>query len=94
MSVSTVKVFSLSRYVEAALKGARYEQDENGIILATIPGITGFFAQGATREEAQANLEEVIEGNILLALQLGWEVPPVPGVDIEEQDVETDSAQG
>lgn len=87
-----VKVFSLSRYVEAALQRAEYEQGEDGLIVATVPGASGFFAQGGTREEAQANLKEVIEGNILLALQLGWEIPSVPGVDIEEQDVEAHPA--
>ena len=89
MAVSKVKVFSLSRYIEASLKGAEYEQDENGMIVATVPRASGFFAQGESYEEARANLQEVIEGNVLLALQLGWEVPSIPGVDIQEQDVET-----
>ena len=34
-----------------------------------------FFAQGETFEEARANLQDVIEGNLLLALQLGLEIP-------------------
>ena len=84
-----VKLFSLSGYVEAALKLAEYERDENDIIVAVVPGTSGFFAQGETHEEARANLEEVIEGNVLLALQIGWEIPSIPGIDIEERDVET-----
>ena len=92
MATSRVKVFSLSRYVQAALKQAEYERDEDGVIIATVHEASGFFAQGETYEEARSNLEEVIEGNILLALQLGWDVPPIPGVDIEEQDVQTNSA--
>ena len=92
MAISKVKVFSLSRYLKAALGRAEYERDENGVIIATVPGVSGFFAQGETYEEARANLEEVIEGNILLALQLGWEVPSIPGVSIEEQDVETNTS--
>lgn len=87
-----VKVFSLSRYVEAALQRAEYERDENGLIVATVPGASGFFAQGETHEEARANLQEVIEGNVLLALQLGWDIPSIPGVDIEERDVEAHPA--
>ena len=85
MAVSKGKVFSLSRYLEAALKRAEYERDEHGVIVATVPEVSGFFAHGETHEEARANLEDVIEGNISLALQHGWEVPPIPGVDIARQ---------
>jgi len=87
-----VRLFSLSSYVEAALKLAEYERDEAGMIVAAVPGASGFFAQGETHEEARANLEEVVEGNVLLALQLGWEIPSIPGIDIEERDVEAHSA--
>lgn len=92
MTVSKVKIFSLARYVEIALQRAEYERDENGMVVATVDGLPGSFAQGETHEEARGNLEDVIEGNILLALQLGWDVPPLAGVDIREQDVETNSA--
>lgn len=84
----TVKIFSLSRYVEAALRLAAYEQAEDGITIANVPNAQGFFAQGENVEEARANLEDVIEGNVLVALQLGWDIPTLPGVTIEEQDVE------
>lgn len=82
-----LKLFSLSGYIEAALKLAEYERDEDGGIVAVVPGASGFFAQGETHEEARANLAEVIEGHILLVLQLGWDIPLIPGVAIEEQDV-------
>ena len=94
MTVSKVKVFSLVRYVEAALQQAEYERDENGVVVASVSALQGSFAQGETHEEARSNLEDVIEGNILLALQLGWDVPALPGVDISEQDVETHTASG
>lgn len=90
--VSKVKVFSLSRYVQAALDKAEYEHDENNTIVAMVPGASGFFAQGETYEEARSNLEDAIEGNVLLALQLGWDIPDIPGVDIKEEDVEAYSA--
>ena len=87
-----VKVFSLSRYMDAALQLAVYEQDEDGLTVATVPTALGFFAQGESVEEARSNLEDVIEGNVLLALQLGWDIPTLPGVTIEERDVEARSA--
>jgi predicted RNase H-like HicB family nuclease len=92
MAVQRVRIFSVSDYVEAALRLAEYDRDENGVIVASIPDASGFYAQGDSHEEARTNLEDAIEGNVLLALQLGWEVPVIPGIDIEERDVETHSA--
>ncbi|MCL6642691.1 MAG: type II toxin-antitoxin system HicB family antitoxin [Candidatus Bipolaricaulota bacterium] len=82
-----VKAFSLARYVEEALKKAEYSRDENGIVIARVPKASGFFAQGDNFEEARENLRDVIEGNVLLALQLGLEVPRIEGVEIEERQV-------
>lgn len=87
-----VKFFSLSQYVEAALKQAEYERDEDGIVIAQVPGASGFFAQGDTFEEARENLQGVIEGNVLLALHLGLSIPNIAGVTIEERDAEAIAA--
>jgi len=86
--MNKVKVFALTRYIEEALKRAEYERDENGVVIATVPGASGFFAQGDSFEEARENLRDVIEGNVLLALQMGLEIPHIEGVDIEERYVE------
>lgn len=84
--VRKAKYFVLSKYVEAALKRAVYEKDENNVIIATVPEASGFFAQGETFEEARENLQDVIEGNVILALQLGLEIPRIEGVEIKEID--------
>ena len=84
-----VRFFSLSSYIEAAIKQAEYDRDENGVVIAQVPRASGFFAQGDTFEEARENLQDVIEGNVLLALQLGLDIPDISGVTIEEQDAET-----
>lgn len=89
-----VRLFPLSSYVEAALRRAEYERDEHGVVLAQVPGAAGFFAQGDTFEEAREHLRDVIEGNVLLALQLGWDIPAVAGVTIEERDVEARGSVG
>jgi predicted RNase H-like HicB family nuclease len=83
-----VKLFTLTRYVEAALKEAEYIRDENSVVIAQIPGASGFFAQGDSFEEARENLRDVIEGNVLLALQLGLDIPRIAGANIKEQNVE------
>jgi len=77
-----VRIFPLLRYVEEALRRAVYDTDENGIIIGKVPEAPGFFAEGATRKEAEENLRDVIEGNILLALQLGFDIPILPGIPI------------
>jgi predicted RNase H-like HicB family nuclease len=82
-----VRQFSLRRYVERALQLAEYERDEGGVVVARVPDADGFYAQGGSVEEARSDLAEVVEGNVLLALQLGLEVPEVPGFAVVEQDV-------
>ena len=82
-----VRQFSLRRYVERALQLAEYAQDENGVVVARVPQASGFYAQGATVEEARTELAEVIEGNVLLALQLGLDIPKLPDFPVLEQDV-------
>lgn len=80
------KYFALSKYVEAALKKAEYAKDENGVVIVKVPKASGFFAQGDSFEEARENLQDVIEGNVILALQLGLEIPHIEGVEIKEID--------
>jgi len=84
-----VRVLSLSRYVEEALKKAEYYKDENGVIIAKVPNASGFFAQGDSFEEARENLRDVIEGNVILALQLGLEIPHMEGFEIKYVKAET-----
>jgi len=90
-SIPKVRIFSLLGYVEAALNLAEYHPDNHGIFIGTVPECPGFFAQGNTRNEAEKNLRDVIEGNLLLGLQLGFEIPPITGITI--QYVETDATQ-
>ena len=90
--IKKVRAFSLLQYVEAALTKAEYERDEDGVVIAQLPNASGFFAQGDTFEEARTNLRDVIEGNVLLALQLGYAIPPVEGIAIEEQDAQAVAA--
>jgi predicted RNase H-like HicB family nuclease len=73
--VTKLRLFSLRRSIEAALTKAEYERDEDQMIIACVPDAPGFFAQGETFEEARENLRDVVEGNVLLALQLGLTIP-------------------
>ena len=75
MEAKTVRLLPLARYVQAALARAEYERDEDGVVIAEVPGASGFFAQGDTFEDARENLRDAIEGKVLLALQLGLPIP-------------------
>ncbi|MEY4529745.1 MAG: hypothetical protein RLZZ156_466 [Deinococcota bacterium] len=79
-----LRSFSIRGYIEAALQLARYETDENGMVVAEVPNVAGFFSEGKSVEEARRQLADAIEGNIVLALQLNREIPTLAGVQIEE----------
>ena len=83
--------FSMAAYLKAALARAEYEQDEEGLIVASVPGAVGFYSQGGSYEEARTNLLDAIEGNVLIALQTGWDIPRFPGVEIKTEVAEPES---
>jgi len=78
------RIFSVTAYAERALQRADYCRDENGVVIGKVPGAQGFYAQGANFEEARTNLRDVIEGNIVLALQLDLPIPEIEGVRVTE----------
>jgi len=78
--MSTIHIL---QYIQKALEKAEYYRDENGVVIAKVPGVEGFFAQGDNFEEARNNLCDVIEGNIVVALQLNFPIPKIDGLTIE-----------
>ena len=88
----SLKAFSLADYLEAALACAEYEQDEDGLIVASVPGAVGCYSQGESHEEARTNLLDAIEGSVIFALQMGWEIPQIQGFEIRTEVVQTDPA--
>lgn len=67
-------------------------QDNADAKVTRVPDAPGFFAQGDSFEEARENLKDGIEGNVILSLQLGFEIPRLEGIEIEEKDVQTSSS--
>ena len=79
--------FSLTDYVKAALAIAEYEEDD-GMIVASVPVRgAGFFTQAENYEEARTNLMDAIEGCVMIDLQVGRDVPEIPGFKVEYQVV-------
>jgi antitoxin HicB len=61
-----------------------FEQDEDGMFVATCPSLPGCLSQGRTRQEAQQNIQEAIRGYIRSLQKHGEPIPP----GIEEEIVE------
>ena len=75
--------FCLSEYIEAALAIAEYEPEDD-VIIARVPGVNAsYFTQGEDYEDAKEMLADAIEGSVLIALQTGQDVPPIPGSDVK-----------
>lgn len=73
----------LTVYIQTALRKARYEILEDDSYYGEIPGFSGVFADADTLEACRDQLQEVLEGWILLGLRLGHELPEVDGMKLE-----------
>ena len=65
----------LDQIVVSAMHRAHYEILEDGTVYGEIPGFQGVYAQANTEEECCKELQSVLEGWIMLGLQLGHEIP-------------------
>lgn len=74
---------TLTEYIAAALTLARYEYcDETEQWCVYIDRLPGAWAQGKTVEEARAELAEVVEGWLIVALQRSEPIPTLNGLRI------------
>ena len=73
----------LTVYIQTALRKARYEILEDDSYYGEIPGFSGVFADADTLEACRDQLQEVLEGWILLGLRLGHELPEGDGMKLE-----------
>lgn len=72
------------QYIEKAMEKAHYEIiEDKEPYYGEISMCKGVWATGATLEECRQNLEEVLEGWIVVRLQRGLELPQIEGVTIQ-----------
>jgi len=64
-----------------------FEQDEDGVFVATCPSLPGCISQGKTRAEATANIREAMEGYLASLAKHGDPVPPSILEDVIEVSV-------
>lgn len=72
----------ITNYIRAALGHAAYEILKDGTFYGEIPGFQGVFANAKTLEACREQLQEVLEGWIVLGLRLGHSLPEVDGVSL------------
>jgi predicted RNase H-like HicB family nuclease len=73
----------IREYIQAAMEKAKYEIiDDPEPYYGSVPGLKGVWASGKTLEECRHNLEDVIDGWIIVRLQRGLTIPSIKGVAI------------
>lgn len=65
----------LTEYIRAAMHQARYEILSDSTFYGEIPGFQGVYANAKTLEGCREELQEVLEGWIILGLQLDHSLP-------------------
>lgn len=73
----------LTEYIRAAMRRANYEiLPDDGTFYGEIPGFQGVYVNAASLEECREQLQEVLEGWIVLGLRLGHALPVVDGLEL------------
>jgi predicted RNase H-like HicB family nuclease len=65
----------LALYIQAVMRRAVYEILSDGTFYGEIPGFQGVYANAGTLEICREQLQEVLEGWIVLGLRLGHTLP-------------------
>ena len=76
----------LTQYIQAAMSQAHYELLEDGTFYGEIPPCPGVYATAQTLEACRAELQEVLEGWIVLGLKMGHVIPSIgkASLDVEK----------
>ncbi|NJM67309.1 MAG: type II toxin-antitoxin system HicB family antitoxin [Acaryochloris sp. RU_4_1] len=73
----------LTHYLQAAMHRATYKVlEDDGSFIGEIPGLQGVYANADTLEACRDELQEVLEGWILLGLHLQHHIPVLDGIDL------------
>lgn len=73
----------LTDYIKAAMKRAKYKMIEDpNPFFGEVPELPGVWANAATLEDCRDELQEVVEGWIILSLQLGHDIPVLNRINL------------
>ena len=71
-----------SRYIEAALKRAKYDQLKDRTYGGKIPSCPGVVAFGKSLYECQQALQDTLEGWLMVKIRHGDHIPAIAGIDL------------
>ncbi|MFN6513916.1 MAG: type II toxin-antitoxin system HicB family antitoxin [Nostoc sp. CreGUA01] len=72
----------LTNYIHTAMHKATYELLEDGTFYAEIPECQGVWANAVTLEACREDLQDALEGWIILGLRLGHTLPILDGINL------------
>lgn len=72
----------LSEYTRSARRRATYEILSDSTFYGKIPGLQGVYANAGALEACCEQLQEILEGWIVLSLRLGHSLPVIDGIDL------------
>jgi predicted RNase H-like HicB family nuclease len=73
----------LSNYIQAAMRQAEYEiLTDDSSLYGQIPEFQGVWANAPTLEACREELQEVLEGWIILGLRNGHTLPVIDGMNL------------
>ena len=77
----------LTKYLQSAMRRARYEILEDGTFYGEIPGFRGVFANADNLEDCRQQLQEVLEDWLVLGLRMGHSLPVVDNISLAAEPV-------
>jgi predicted RNase H-like HicB family nuclease len=77
----------LTRYIQAAMKHAKYEILDDKTFYGSIAGFQGVWANEPTLETCREELQEALEDWILLGASLNQELASVDGIELEHSEI-------
>lgn len=74
----------LLEYVEEAMERAVYEKFEDGSFGGRIPACPGVVATGKTLSQCQKNLQDILDGWLIVKLRHGDKIPLIRGINLNQ----------
>ncbi len=72
----------LTKYIATAMDKAKYELLEDGTFYGEIAECEGVWGNGNTLEACREDLQDALEGWIILGFRLGHSFPILDGIDL------------
>jgi len=77
--------FTLTNYINFALRYAEYDKLEDGSFVGTIPKCKGVIAFAKSLRKCEDELRSTLEDWIILGLKLGHRLPIINGINLNRK---------